>query len=78
MRKYTSFEEVERDLRYLKLKSQIDKEELELGITDIKESLSPARFIANTLGSIIKKAFVFKVVDKLIGIKPVKKKEYGS
>ena len=80
MKRYTTFEEIDRDLKYLRLKSQIDLEEVKLGINEgketISETFSPINLVANTVGSILKKAFVLKMVDKLIGIKPVKKKEY--
>lgn len=79
MKRYTSFEEIDTDLKYLRLKSQIDLEEVKMGFTNIKESFhdtfSPMNLIANTVGSILKKAFVLKVVDKLIGINPFKKKD---
>ncbi|QQX77624.1 MULTISPECIES: DUF6327 family protein [Aequorivita] len=80
MKRYTTFEEIDRDLKYLRLKSQIDLEEVKLGLNQSKENLSetfsPINLIASTVGSILKKAFVLKVVDKLIGIKPVKEKNY--
>ena len=80
MKRYTTFEEIDRDLKYLRLKSQIDLEEVKLGLNQSKvtlnETFSPINIIASTVGSILKKAFVLKVVDKLIGIKPVKKKDY--
>tara|TARA_R100000935_G_C2820056_1_gene159305 strand:- start:626 stop:874 length:249 start_codon:yes stop_codon:yes gene_type:complete len=80
MKRYTTFEEIDRDLKYLRLKSQIDLEEVKLGITKSKETISdtfsPIGIVANTVGAILKKAFVLKAVDKLLGIKPVKKKEY--
>ncbi|PHR14011.1 MAG: hypothetical protein COA40_04330 [Aequorivita sp.] len=80
MKRYTTFEEIDRDLKYLRLKSQIDLEEVKLGLNQSKETLSetfsPINLIASTVGSILKKAFVLKVVDKLIGIKPVKEKNY--
>lgn len=80
MKRYTTFDEIDRDLKYLHLKSQIDLEEMKMGLQETKdtvsETFSPINLIANTVGSIIKKAFVLKVVDKLIGIKPVKKKDY--
>ena len=80
MKRYTTFEEIDRDLKYLRLKSQIDLEEVRMGLNTskdiISETFSPMNLIANTVGSIVKKAFVLKVVDKLIGIKPVKKKDY--
>lgn len=80
MKRYTTFEEIDRDLKYLRLKSQIDLEEVKLGINKSKETISdtfsPINIVVNTVGSILKKAFVLKMVDKLIGIKPVKKKDY--
>ena len=80
MKRYTNFEEIDQDLKYLRLKSKIDLEEMKIGFYNskvtLKETFSPVTFIANTIGSIIKKTFILKVVDKLIGIKPVKKKDY--
>ncbi|MCG2429950.1 hypothetical protein [Aequorivita xiaoshiensis] len=76
MKRYTNFEEIDRDLKYLRLKSQIDLEEVKLGFAKSKESaiesFSPMNLIASTVSSVIKKAFVLKLVDKLIGIKTVK------
>ncbi len=78
MKRYTSFEEINRDLKYLRLKSKIDLEEVKFGIQhskeDIQEAFSPMNLIANAIGSIIKKTFVLKVVDKIIGgLNPFKK-----
>lgn len=82
MKQYSTFEEIDRDLKYLRLKSQIDLEEVKLGFTrgkdTITEAFSPMNLIANAVGAIVKKAFVLKVVDKLVGIKPVKKKEFEN
>lgn len=76
MKRYTTFEEIDQDLKYLRLKSQIDLEEVKLGFTrskeTAKESFSPMNLIAGTLGTVIKRAFVLKLVDKIIGIKTVK------
>ncbi|SDW20396.1 DUF6327 family protein [Aequorivita viscosa] len=71
MKRYSTFEEIERDLKYLRLKKKIDREEVKLGVKQsremIKETLSPVNIVANVVGSIVKKAFVLKVVDVLIG-----------
>ncbi len=79
MKQYTTFEEIDRDLKYLKLKSKIDLEEVKLGFTHTKESFSdsfsPINFVASTAGSIIKKAFILKMVEKIVGIATVKKKD---
>ena len=77
MIRYTTFEEIDRDLKYLRLKRKIDKEEVKLGVRNTREIIiedfSPMNLIANAVGSMIKKAFVLKVVDKLIG-NPMKRK----
>lgn len=78
MKHYTTFEEIDRDLKYLRLKSKIDKEEFKIGLKNsrevISETFSPLNLVAGTVGSIVKKAFVLKVVDSLIGITRKKKK----
>ena len=82
MKRYTTFKEIDRDLKYLRLKSQIDLEEVKLGLNEgketISEAFSPINIIVSKLGSILKKAFVYKIVDKLIGIKKVKNEDYES
>lgn len=78
-KRYTDFDDIDRDLKYLKLKSQIDLEELKLSFTntqeEFKSSLSPLNMIKNTLGAIAQKAFVYKAVDMLLGIKKVKEED---
>jgi len=79
MKRYTTFEEIDKDLKFLRLKSKIDKEEFKLSLGNTKETIretfSPLNIIAGTLGSIVKKAFVLKVVDSIIGITRHKKKD---
>lgn len=78
MKRYTSFDEIDRDLKFLKLKSKIDLEEFKLGLQNSKdtlnESLSPVNMVAGAVGSIAKKAFVYKMVEKITGIKLRKKR----
>lgn len=80
MKRYSNFEQIDQDLKYLRLKSRIDMEQVRLSINTsketFKETFSPVNVIASALASIIKRAFILKVVDKLIGIKPVKKSDY--
>ncbi|MAO34384.1 MAG: hypothetical protein CMP12_00460 [Zunongwangia sp.] len=71
MKQYTSFEEIDRDLKILKLQAQIDKEEIKLTIEEVKDSLSPLRIVGNTVGAIMQKAIVLKAVAKMFGIKRV-------
>ncbi|WP_031426856.1 DUF6327 family protein [Flavimarina sp. Hel_I_48] len=76
MKVYSSFEQIEHDLKILKLQQQIDKEQLKADVNDMKSNFNPVGSIANTVGAIVKKAFVYKAVDKLVGIKKVKNKNY--
>ncbi len=71
MRVYSSFEEIDKDLKILKLQTEIDKEEIKLSIDQTKDSLSPISLIGSTIGSIIQKALVLKAVSKIIGVKKV-------
>ena len=71
MKRYTNFDDIDRDLKFLRLKSRIDMEEVKLSIRYGKETLSdtfsPINLIVGTIGSILQKAFVLKIVDKLVG-----------
>lgn len=71
MRIYSSFEEIDKDLKILKLQTEIDKEEIKLSIDQTKASLSPVSIIGSTIGSILQKALVLKAVSKIIGVKRV-------
>lgn len=78
MKSYTSFDEIDRDLKFLRLKSKIDLEQVKLDINTSKEimveTFSPVNLIANLAASIIKKAFFLRVVDKLLGINSDKRR----
>lgn len=75
MRRYTNFEDIDRDLKFLKLKSQIDMEEVKFGFLStkemVKDAVSPANLIANAFSSVAKKTFMLRVVDRLVGRIPI-------
>jgi len=71
MKKYTSFEEIDRDLKILKLQNEIDKEEIKISVNRTKEELSPMTIIGGMVGSIFQKAIVLKAVSKIFGVKRV-------
>tara|TARA_R100000935_G_scaffold13371_1_gene26858 strand:+ start:239 stop:466 length:228 start_codon:yes stop_codon:yes gene_type:complete len=71
MKEYSSFDEIDRDLKILKLQNQIDKEEIRLSVENTKESLSPISLLGDIFGSILQKAFVLKAVSKIFGVKRV-------
>tara|TARA_R100001369_G_scaffold29172_1_gene52461 strand:- start:154045 stop:154272 length:228 start_codon:yes stop_codon:yes gene_type:complete len=71
MKEYSSFDEIDRDLKILKLQNQIDKEEIRLSVENTKDSLSPLSLLGGLFGSILEKAFVLKAVSKIFGVKRV-------
>ena len=71
MKEYSSFDEIERDLKILKLQTQIDKEEIKLSYDLIKTNMSPLSLIASMASSVIQKALILKAVSKVFGVKKV-------
>ena len=71
MRTYSSFEEIDKDLKILKLQTEIDKEEIKLSLDQVRSSLSPMALIGSMLGTVAQKAIVLKAVSKIVGIKKV-------
>lgn len=67
MRVYNSFDEIDRDLRYLQLQKQVDQETMKLNLNEVKESLSAVSVLTSIVSSIAKKAVILKTVNKLIG-----------
>lgn len=67
MREYKNFEEIDRDLKLLKLQKEIDKEKVLLSYNITKESLSPKRIIKSAAGSIFKNAMVLKGATSVLG-----------
>jgi len=71
MKEYSSFREIDRDLKILKLQTEIDQEEIKLNIERTKAALSPLSLLGSIAGSILQKAFILKAVTKLTGLKKV-------
>jgi hypothetical protein len=69
MRVYNSFDEIDNDLRYLKLQQQVQQEMMKLQVNEVKDRLSAVSILTNIISSIAKKAVVLKVVNKLLGLK---------
>ncbi len=61
---YTSFKEIEQDLRKLNLQRQIAVEEMKLLKTEFKEDLQPYQWLSTAL-SAIKKYGIFYLVRRL-------------
>ena len=67
MREYKNFEEIERDLKLLKLQKEIDKEKVLLSYNLTKESLGPKRVLKSAAGSLLKNALILKGATKVLG-----------
>ncbi len=82
MKVYTNFEQIDQDLRILKLKKEIKEEELKLNINGAKSGLSlgfsPVTTISSMIGSILQKAAVAKLVSLIFGYKRVKEMDTGK
>ena len=66
MKVYKTFKEIDRDLKILRLQSKIEKEQLKIGISEIKEDLSPVSMVGNLVGSFAKKAAYIKIATSFI------------
>jgi len=72
MKIYETYEEVEHDLKILKLQTQINREKIKLSTNNIKEDFSVISVVTGIASNIAKKAIVLKSVAKLVGIQRAK------
>jgi len=76
MKVYSNFDEIDKDLKILKLKKQISEEEVRLNLNGAKSGVtsgfSPMSTVSSMIGSVLQKAIVAKLVGKLFGYKRVK------
>jgi hypothetical protein len=64
-KQYASFEEINQDLRILKLQREVDKEYLKLNIQHVKNSLYPTNLLGG-VGGITKKLLLTLMVKKIV------------
>jgi hypothetical protein len=74
MKQYSSFEEIDRDLKILKLQNEIDKEEIKLSIQETKDNLSPLSLAGSVITAAVRKAIMLKAIAKMWGKKLKDKK----
>lgn len=60
MKVYRTFEDIDHDLKVLKLQGEIDKEQVKLGIARIKEDFSPVQMAGSIVGSVARKVVMLK------------------
>ncbi len=66
MREYKNFDEIERDLRLLKLQQEIDKEKIILSYNQTKKSLSPMSILKSAGGAFLKSTLILKGTTKIL------------
>ena len=64
-KKYSNFEEVDRDLKRLYLQSEISKEELKLSFHLTKESAKPSKLITGLIGGVATSTLLLKLLMPL-------------
>lgn len=64
-KKYSSFEEIERDMKILQLQREIDEEKLKLAFQSTKEELNPINILGGFSG-IAKKLALSLVTNKIL------------
>lgn len=64
-KKYTSFEEIDKDLKILKLKRQIQEEKVKLAMENTKKEFYPTNIIGG-LAPLIQKIMISLVAKKLL------------
>ncbi len=67
MKEYRSFEEIERDIKILKLQNEIDKEEVLLSFHRTKDALSPGSLLSSAAEAAKRKAMELKAMALAIG-----------
>jgi len=73
MKEYSSFEEIERDIKILKLQNEIDKEEVALSYHRTREALSPLSVFNSATEAAKRKALELKAMALAIGNQVFKK-----
>mgnify|MGYP001475275170 CR=1 FL=1 len=68
MRVYSSFEEIDKDLKILKLQTEIDKEEIKLSLDQTRENLKFKSLVKSSLSSVAQKILSLKAVGKILGV----------
>lgn len=67
MKEYSSFEEIDRDLKILQLQKQIDQEEVKLASSRTKEALKPMNLLDSAACAVKKKVKELTAVAKGVG-----------
>ncbi len=64
-KKYTSFKEIDNDLKILKLQRQIDMENLKMNFSQTKQSLQPSNLLGG-IGGLVKSFLISLFAKKVL------------
>ncbi|WP_318343134.1 DUF6327 family protein [Flagellimonas baculiformis] len=64
-RKYSSFKEIDQDIKILQLQREIDKEKLKLAFQNTKEELYPVNILGG-IGGVTKKLTLSLLLSKIL------------
>lgn len=64
-KKYTSFEEIDKDLKVLKLKRQIQEEKVKLTVRNLKSEFYPVNILGG-IGPLIQKIAITMIAKKVL------------
>lgn len=63
---YTSFEQIDRDLKRLQLQSQISKEELKLNLYKVKDKATPSKLFGTVMSGIASSSLIVKLLAPVV------------
>ena len=66
MRQYKSFDEIDRDLKLLKLQQDIAREEISLSVNRTRESLPPREILKELSAKFLSTSMFYKMLGKII------------
>lgn len=66
MRQYKSFDEIDRDLKLLKLQQDIAREEISLSVNRTRESLAPREILKELSAKFLSTSMFYKMLGKII------------
>lgn len=75
MRQYSSFDEIDRDLRLLKLQQDIAKEEISLSVNRTRESMAPREIMKGLSAKFLSSSMFYKILGKLLHKKSATRKK---
>lgn len=66
MRQYKSFNEIDRDLKLLKLQQDIAREEISLSVNRTRESMAPKEILKGFSEKFLSSSMLYKMLGKIL------------